>query len=291
MEILNGKELAKKIRIQLAQDVLEIKQKIGKVPGLAIILVGDNPASRIYVNSKIKGCQEIGIESFEYHLDKDVSEKDLLEIIEKLNRDESVNGILVQLPLPKHINEKSVISKIALEKDVDGFKPENLGMLFLNDKNALVSCTPAGIMKLLAEYQIKLEGKDVTIVGRSNIVGKPLAGLFINAGSTVTVCNSKTKNLKEKTQNADIVVMAVGKAKLLTSDMVKDGAIIIDVGINRTLDGIVGDVDYENVAPKCSYITPVPGGVGPMTVAMLFNNTLQAFNRKNNINLEKGIML
>lgn len=283
MEILNGKELAKKIRTELKEEVLNLKEKLGKVPGLAIILVGDNPASRIYVNSKIKGCQEIGIESFEYCLDANITEKELLEVIEKLNNDDKVNGILVQLPLPAHIDEKSVISKIALEKDVDGFKPENLGMLFLNDKNALVSCTPAGIMRILDEYKINLEGKDAVIVGRSNIVGKPLAGLFINAGATVTVCNSKTKNLCEKTKNADVVVMAVGKAKLLTSDMVKEGAIVVDVGINRTQDGIVGDVDYDNVAPKCSYITPVPGGVGPMTVAMLFSNTLQAFKRINNI--------
>lgn len=283
MEILNGKELAKKIRTELKEEVLNLKEKLGKVPGLAIILVGDNPASRIYVNSKIKGCQEIGIESFEYCLDANITEKELLEVIEKLNNDDKVNGILVQLPLPAHIDEKSVISKIALEKDVDGFKPENLGMLFLNDKNALVSCTPAGIMRILDEYKINLEGKDAVIVGRSNIVGKPLAGLFINAGATVTVCNSKTKNLSEKTKNADVVVMAVGKAKLLTSDMVKEGAIVVDVGINRTQDGIAGDVDYDNVAPKCSYITPVPGGVGPMTVAMLFSNTLQAFKRINNI--------
>ena len=283
MEILNGKELAKKIRTELKEEVLNLKEKLGKVPGLAIILVGDNPASRIYVNSKIKGCQEIGIESFEYCLDANITEKELLEVIEKLNNDDKVNGILVQLPLPAHIDEKSVISKIALEKDVDGFKPENLGMLFLNDKNALVSCTPAGIMRILDEYKINLEGKDAVIVGRSNIVGKPLAGLFINAGATVTICNSKTKNLCEKTKNADVVVMAVGKAKLLTSDMVKEGAIVVDVGINRTQDGIVGDVDYDNVAPKCSYITPVPGGVGPMTVAMLFSNTLQAFKRINNI--------
>lgn len=283
MEILNGKELAKKIRTELKEEVLNLKEKLGKVPGLAIILVGDNPASRIYVNSKIKGCQEIGIESFEYCLDANITEKELLEVIEKLNNDDKVNGILVQLPLPAHIDEKAVISKIALEKDVDGFKPENLGMLFLNDKNALVSCTPAGIMRILDEYKINLEGKDAVIVGRSNIVGKPLAGLFINAGATVTVCNSKTKNLCEKTKNADVVVMAVGKVKLLTSDMVKEGAIVVDVGINRTQDGIVGDVDYDNVAPKCSYITPVPGGVGPMTVAMLFSNTLQAFKRINNI--------
>lgn len=283
MEILNGKNLAKKIRQELKEEVLNLKEKLGKVPGLAIILVGDNPASRIYVNSKIKGCQEIGIESFEYYLDANVTERELLEVIEKLNKNDKVHGILVQLPLPAHINEKSVISKIALEKDVDGFKPENLGMLFLNDKNALFSCTPAGIMRILAEYKISLEGKDAVIVGRSNIVGKPLAGLFINAGATVTICNSKTKNLSEKTKNADIVVMAVGKAKFLTSNMVKEGAIIVDVGINRTLQGILGDVDYDNVAPKCNYITPVPGGVGPMTVVMLFNNTLKAFKKINNI--------
>ena len=283
MTILDGKNLAKKIRNEVKEETALLMEKTGKKPGLAIVLVGDDPASKIYVNSKIKGCKEIGFESFAHFLPGNTSEEELLDTIDKLNRDDNVNGILVQLPLPDHINEKKVIAKIALEKDVDGFKPENLGMLFLNDKASIHSCTPAGILRLLDEYNIDLKGKDAVIVGRSNIVGKPLAGLFINRSATVTICNSKTKDLKEKTKNADVVVMAVGKAKLLTEDMVKDGAVIVDVGINRTENGIVGDVDFENVASKCSFITPVPGGVGPMTVAMLFHNTLKAFKNINNI--------
>ena len=282
-EILDGKNLAKKIKSEIKEEVAQLKAKTGKAPGLAIVLVGENPASKIYVNSKIKGCKEIGIESFAHFLPEDVTEEKLLTIIDELNRDERVNGILVQLPLPAHINEQKVIAAIALEKDVDGFKPENLGLLFLNDKRSLHSCTPAGIMRLLDEYKIDLCGLDAVIVGRSNIVGKPLAGLFINRSATVTLCHSRTKDLKEKTRNADVVVMAVGKAKLLTEDMVKDGAIIVDVGINRTESGLVGDVDFEKVAPKAKYITPVPGGVGPMTVAMLFHNTLKAFKNVNNI--------
>lgn len=281
--ILDGKNLAKKIRKDIKEEVALLKEKTGKNPGLAIVLVGEDPASKIYVNSKIKGCKEIGMESFENFLPKDVTEEKLLEIIKKLNKDERVNGILVQLPLPSHIDEKKVIAAIALEKDVDGFKPDNLGLLFLNDKKSLHSCTPAGIIRLLDEYNIDLKGLDSVIVGRSNIVGKPLAGLFINRSATVTICNSHTKNLKEKTKNADVVVMAVGKEKLLTEDMVKEGAVIVDVGINRTNVGVVGDVDFENVAPKAKYITPVPGGVGPMTVAMLFHNTLKAFKNVNNI--------
>lgn len=278
---LDGKELAKKIKDEIKLEVAELKEKLGRVPGLAIVLVGDNSASKIYVNSKIKGCSELGFESFAHFLPETTSEEELLATIEELNRDDRVNGILVQLPLPKHIDEKKVIDKIALEKDVDGFKPENLGLLMLNDKDCMKPCTPAGIMEILRYYSIELEGKDVVVVGRSNIVGKPMAGLMINQGATVTVCNSKTKNLIEKTKSADIIVMAIGRAKFLTADMVKDGAIIIDVGINRTEDGLFGDVDYENVSQKSSYITPVPGGVGPMTVAMLFHNTMRAFKKVN----------
>lgn len=278
---LDGKELAKKIKDEIKLEVAELKEKSGRVPGLAIVLVGDNSASKIYVNSKIKGCSELGFESFAHFLPETTSEEELLATIEELNRDERVNGILVQLPLPKHIDEKKVIDKIALEKDVDGFKPENLGLLMLNDKDSMKPCTPAGIMEILKYYSIELEGKDVVVVGRSNIVGKPMAGLMINQGATVTVCNSKTKNLIEKTKSADIIVMAIGRAKFLTADMVKDGAVVIDVGINRTEDGLFGDVDYESVSQKSSYITPVPGGVGPMTVAMLFHNTMRAFKKVN----------
>ncbi|MCF2672857.1 bifunctional methylenetetrahydrofolate dehydrogenase/methenyltetrahydrofolate cyclohydrolase FolD [Fusobacterium varium] len=278
--ILDGKSISSQIKEELKKELLEIKNKTGLVPGFAIIMVGENPASKIYVNSKIKGCKEIGIECFPHFLPEDVSEKKLLETIDELNKDPNIDGMLVQLPLPKHIEESKVIQKIALEKDVDGFKPENLGLLFLGNKTSLKPCTPLGIMELLKKYSIELQGKDVTIIGRSNIVGKPMAGFFINAGATVTVCNSKTKNLKEKTKNADILVVAIGVAKFITEDMVKNGAVVIDVGINRTADGLFGDVDFKEVEKKASYITPVPGGVGPMTVAMLFHNTVQAF--KNN---------
>lgn len=278
---LDGKELSQKLKAQIKEETSQLKERIGKVPGLAIVLLGDNPASKIYVNSKIKGCRELGFESFAYFLPEDTSEEKVLELIENLNNDERVNGILVQLPLPKHIDEKKVIDKIALEKDVDGFKPENLGLLMLGDKNSMQPCTPAGIMEMLKAYSIDLIGKDVVVVGRSNIVGKPMTNLMINAGATVTVCNSKTKDLKKKTSEADVVVMAIGQAKFLTEDMVKEGAIIVDVGINRTEEGLFGDVDYENVSKKSSYITPVPGGVGPMTVAMLFANTMRAFKNNN----------
>lgn len=264
--ILDGKSISSQIKEELKKELLEIKNKTGLVPGFAIIMVGENPASKIYVNSKIKGCKEIGIECFPHFLPEDVSEKKLLETIDELNKDSNIDGMLVQLPLPKHIDESKVIQKIALEKDVDGFKPENLGLLFLGNKTSLKPCTPLGIMELLKKYSIELQGKDVTIIGRSNIVGKPMAGFFINAGATVTVCNSKTKNLKEKTKNADILVVAIGVAKFITEDMVKNGAVVIDVGINRTADGLFGDVDFKEVEKKASYITPVPGGVGPMTV-------------------------
>lgn len=280
---LDGKDLAQRIKLQLKEETLKLKESLGKVPGLAIILVGDNPASKIYVNSKIKGCSELGFESFAHFLPENTSEERVLELIGELNEDGRVNGILVQLPLPKHVDEKKVIDKIALDKDVDGFKPENLGLLMLGDKDSMQPCTPAGIMELLRAYSIELVGKDVVVVGRSNIVGKPMGSLLINEGATVTTCNSKTKDLKAKTSQADMVIMAIGQAKFLTEDMVKEGAIIVDVGINRTEDGLFGDVDYDGVSKKAAYITPVPGGVGPMTVAMLFANTMKAFKKVNNI--------
>ena len=280
---LDGKDLAQRIKLQLKEETLGLKESLGKVPGLAIILVGDNPASKIYVNSKIKGCSELGFESFAHFLPENTSEERVLELIGELNEHERVNGILVQLPLPKHVDEKKVIDKIALDKDVDGFKPENLGLLMLGDKDSMQPCTPAGIMELLRAYSIELVGKDVVVVGRSNIVGKPMGSLLINEGATVTTCNSKTKDLKAKTSQADMVIMAIGQAKFLTEDMVKEGAIIVDVGINRTEDGLFGDVDYDGVSKKAAYITPVPGGVGPMTVAMLFANTMKAFKKVNNI--------
>ena len=277
--ILDGKKTSSQIKEEIKEELKGIKGKVGKVPGLAIVLVGENPASKIYVNSKIKGCAELGFESFAHYLPENVTEEELLNVIRELNEDEKVDGILVQLPLPKHIDEKKVVDTIAFSKDVDGFKPENMGLLFLGDKNSIKPCTPSGIVELFKRYELEVEGKDVVIIGRSNIVGKPMAGFFINEGATVTICNSKTKNLAEKLKGADIIVAAMGVAKFVKADMVKDGAVIIDVGINRTAEGLFGDVDFENVAPKCSWITPVPGGVGPMTVAMLFKNTLSAFKR------------
>ncbi|MBC2850556.1 bifunctional methylenetetrahydrofolate dehydrogenase/methenyltetrahydrofolate cyclohydrolase FolD [Cetobacterium sp. 8H] len=278
MKILDGKYVSQKVRDSIKQEILEIKEKEGKVPGLAVIQAGDNLASKIYVNSKIKQCAEVGIESKNFIMSADVSEKELLDKIEELNNDDTIDGILVQLPLPDHIDTPKVIEAIEIGKDVDGFKPENLGKVVLGDETALISCTPAGILRLFEEYNIDLEGKDVVVIGRSNIVGKPMTALLINEGATVTVCNSKTKNISEKTKTADVIIVAVGKANFLTGDMIKKDAVIIDVGINRDQDNkICGDVDYESVKETVGFITPVPGGVGPMTIAMLLNNTLKAF--------------
>lgn len=278
MKILDGKYVSQKVRDSIKSEIIEIKEKMGKVPGLAVIQAGDNLASKIYVNSKIKQCAEVGIESKNFILPADVTEEELLNKIDELNKDDAIDGILVQLPLPNHIDTPKVIETIDIAKDVDGFKPENLGKVVLGDETALISCTPAGILRLFEEYKLALEGKDVVVIGRSNIVGKPMTALLINEGATVTVCNSKTKNLSEKTKNADVVIVAIGKANFLKGDMVKDGAIIIDVGINRDENNkICGDVDFESVKDEVSYITPVPGGVGPMTIAMLLNNTLKAF--------------
>ncbi|MCJ8342239.1 MAG: bifunctional methylenetetrahydrofolate dehydrogenase/methenyltetrahydrofolate cyclohydrolase FolD [Cetobacterium sp.] len=284
MQILDGKQTSQKIKNLLKEEIENIKKEHGEVPGLAVIQVGDNPASRVYVNSKVKQCLEIGIESKKYILEENIKEEVLLDLIEELNNDETINGILVQLPLPKHINEEKVIDKISLEKDVDGFKAENLGKVLLGDKSAFVSCTPLGILTLMKEYKLSLEGKDVVIVGRSNIVGKPMAALLINEGATVTICHSRTKNLEEKTATADILIVAVGKRKLITKDMIKENSVVIDVGINRDENGkLAGDVDFDNVKEKTSYITPVPGGVGPMTISMLLKNTLISFKRKKGI--------
>lgn len=278
MKILDGKYVSQKVRDLIKKEIIEIKESTGKVPGLAVIQAGDNLASKIYVNSKIKQCAEVGIESKNFIMPVDVTEIELLQKIEELNKDETIDGILVQLPLPDHIDTPKVIEAIDINKDVDGFKPENLGKVVLGDETALISCTPAGILRLFEEYEIVLEGKDVVVIGRSNIVGKPMTALLINEGATVTVCNSKTKNLAEKTKNADVVIVAIGKGNFLKGEMVKEGAIIIDVGINRDENNkICGDVDFESVKDKVSYITPVPGGVGPMTIAMLLNNTLKAF--------------
>lgn len=275
--LLDGKKLANKIRGELAKKVKENELK----PNLAVILCGDNEASKIYVNIKSKYCKEVGIDFQEYIFNEDVTEKELLDLIEKLNNDKKVNGILVQYPVPKHINLQKVASKILPEKDVDGFNPYNIGLLNIGQPN-FIPCTPYGVMKLFEEYNIDLVGKKVVIIGRSNVVGKPMAECLLNAGSTVTVCHTKTKDLKAELLNADIIISSAGKRKLVTEDMVKDGTIVIDVGTNRDDNGkICGDVDFENVKKKASYITPNPGGVGPMTVAMLLNNVVKAYIEQN----------
>lgn len=277
--IMDGSKIAERIEKTLKMQIAFLKNK----PCLAVILVGDNPASRVYVTRKKIVCEKVGIISKNINLDENVSEQELFNIIDNLNKDKNINGILVQLPLPKHINEKEVISRINALKDVDGFNPLNVGSLAIG-KKTLTPCTPKGIIRLLENYKILIESKDVTIIGRSNIVGKPLIQLFLDKNATVTVCHSRTKDLEEKTKRADILVVAAGKANLITKEMIKEKAIIIDVGVNRIKDNtkksnyrICGDVDFDNVREKCSYISPVPGGVGPMTVAMLLENTLEAY--------------
>ncbi|HCQ55173.1 MAG TPA: bifunctional methylenetetrahydrofolate dehydrogenase/methenyltetrahydrofolate cyclohydrolase FolD [Clostridiales bacterium] len=280
MMIIDGKELARKTREKLKIECDNLKKE-GILPKLAVIMVGDDKASQIYVKNKSKACQEIGIKFEEYFLGNDIKQEELIELIQKLNLDKSINGILLQSPIPKSLDINEAFRIILPEKDVDGFNPINVGKLCLNQET-FVSCTPYGIMKMFEEYDIDLTGKNVTILGRSNIVGKPLIQCCLNKNATVTVCHSKTKDLKEHTKNADIVISAIGKAKFVTADMIKDGAVVIDVGINRDESGkIVGDVDFEKVSSKASYITPVPGGVGPMTIAMLMNNVIKATKLQN----------
>ena len=278
--IIDGKELARKTREKLKIECDNLKKE-GILSKLAVIMVGDDKASQIYVKNKSKACQEIGIKFEEYFLGNDIKQEELIELIQKLNFDKSINGILLQSPIPKSLDINEAFRIILPEKDVDGFNPINVGKLCLNQET-FVSCTPYGIMKMFEEYDIDLTGKNVTILGRSNIVGKPLIQCCLNKNATVTVCHSKTKDLKEHTKNADIVISAIGKAKFVTADMIKDGAVVIDVGINRDESGkIVGDVDFEKVSSKASYITPVPGGVGPMTIAMLMNNVIKATKLQN----------
>ena len=278
--IIDGKELAKKIRTNLKIECDELKNK--KInPKLAVIMVGDNPASQIYVRNKSKACEDVGIEYKEYLLDSSITQKDLIDLIEKLNQDKTINGILLQSPIPANLDINEAFRTISPQKDVDGFNPVNVGKLVLN-QDTFVSCTPYGIMKMFEEYNIDLTGKNVVILGRSNIVGKPLIHCCLNKNATVTVCHSKTQNLAQKAKEADILISAIGKAKFVTADMVKENAVVIDVGINRLENGkIVGDIDFENVKEKASYITPVPGGVGPMTIAMLMNNVIKATKRQN----------
>lgn len=273
--LLKGKEVSARIKAELKQEVTELKTK-GINPGLAVIIVGDDPASRVYVNNKKKACEETGIKSFEYALSADTKEDELLALISRLNSDSAVSGILVQLPLPKHINEQKIINSINPSKDVDAFHPINVGKIMTGDYD-FVPCTPAGVMELIAESGIDVCGKDCVIVGRSNIVGKPQAMLLLHKNGTVTICHSKTKNLAEKTKAADILVAAVGIPEFITGDMIKEGAVVIDVGINRLENKkLVGDVHFESAAKKAAAITPVPGGVGPMTIAMLMKNTVKA---------------
>ena len=279
-QILNGKELSIKIKEDLRKETEALKEK-GINSGLAVIIVGDDPASRVYVNNKKKACEECGFYSEEYALPKETTEEELLKLIDTLNNKKEINGILVQLPLPKGIDSEKVLLSILPEKDVDAFHPQNVGKIMTGDYDFL-PCTPAGIMEMLKYENIEVEGKTCVVIGRSNIVGKPMSMLLLHKNGTVTICHSKTKNLKEVCRSADILVAAVGRPNFVTEDMVKDGAVVIDVGINRLESGkLCGDVDFENVKEKASYITPVPGGVGPMTIATLMQNTLTAFLKQN----------
>lgn len=274
MVIIDGKALSKKIRGQVKEEV-EILDKKGIKPKLAVIMVGEDPASKVYVRNKSKACNEAGIEYEEFILNENIEMDELLSLIESLNNRKDIHGILLQSPIPKHLDIDKAFEAIDYRKDVDGFHPINIGKLALN-KQTFISCTPHGVMKMLEEYEIELKGANVVILGRSNIVGKPLAQCLLNKDATVTICHSKTKNIEEITRNADILISAIGKPKFVTANMVKEGAVVIDVGINRLETGIVGDVDFEEVSKKASYITPVPGGVGPMTIAMLLNNVVIA---------------
>ena len=281
-KIINGKELSNTIKQQIAEETKKLTVNLNK-PVLAVVLVGNNAASKVYVNNKKKACEQIGFESREYTLPESTTELELVTLIDKLNSDCSVNGILVQLPLPEHLNEKSIIEKISPLKDVDAFHEINVGKIMTGNYRFL-PCTPAGIIELLKSENIEISGRHCVIVGRSNIVGKPLAMLLLHNDATVTICHSKTQNLKDICKSADILIAAVGRPKFITKDMVKENAIIIDVGINKDADGkLCGDVDFENVFDTASYITPVPGGVGPMTIAMLMKNTLTAYKTQNNL--------
>ena len=275
MIVLDGKELARKIQAKIKEDV-ELLKKASITPGLAVIMIGDNPASQVYVRKKAEACKEVGIYSVVHEMPENIKEETIINTIKLMNKNKNINGILVQLPLPPHINQTKILEAIDPKKDVDGFHPYNMGRLFL-DLDSFVPCTPLGVMKIFEEYNIDVKGKDVCIVGASNIVGKPMAALLLNEFATVDICHIYTKDLKEHTKRADIVIVGVGKAGLITEDMVKDDAIVIDIGINRLESGkLVGDVVYDEVSKKCSYITPVPGGVGPMTIAMLLANTIKA---------------
>ncbi|MCD8553890.1 bifunctional methylenetetrahydrofolate dehydrogenase/methenyltetrahydrofolate cyclohydrolase FolD [Seleniivibrio sp.] len=273
---MDGKILAAKVRAELKQKVDGHKAKTGRVPGLAVVLVGEDPASQVYVRMKNKACEEAGYKSIVNRMLAETTTEELLAVVNEYNNDDTINGILVQLPLPKQIDEHKVLYAIKPEKDVDGFHPFNVGLMNIGEET-LYPCTPYGCMKFFEEYGIETSGKNAVVIGRSNIVGKPMASLLIKANCTVTICHSKTKDIAGICRQADIVVAAIGKPEFVTADFVKEGAVVIDVGINRVNDKLVGDVAYEEVAKKASYITPVPGGVGPMTIAMLLANTMKSF--------------
>ena len=276
MRLIDGKSLAKKVQTTVASEVEQLKQEKNIVPGLAVILIGDDSASHAYVKMKAKACENVGFYSITHSMPDTISQDEIIATIKMMNDNPRIDGILVQLPLPKHVDTDKILEVIDPKKDVDGFHPCNVGRLVTN-LDSFVACTPLGVMKMFEEYKIDLEGKDICVVGASNIVGKPMASLLLNANATVTVTHIFTKDLKAHTSKADIIVVGVGVPGLIKEDMIKEGAIVIDIGINRIKDGsLVGDVDFENVSPKCSYITPVPGGVGPMTIAMLLSNTLKA---------------
>lgn len=279
-KIIDGKAISAQIRQEISEEVAKMKAEKGVVPGLAVIIVGQDPASQVYVRNKAKDCEETGIYSEVHALPEETTEEELLSLVHKLNNDEKIHGIIVQLPLPKHLNSDLIINNIDVSKDVDAFHPYNVGKIMIGDYE-LLPCTPAGVMALLERSNIDVAGKNCVVVGRSNIVGKPQAMMLLHKNGTVTVCHSKTKDLKEKCLEADILVVAIGRAKFVTGDMIKEGAVVIDVGMCRDENGkLCGDVDYESAEKKASYITPVPGGVGPMTRVMLLQNTLSAAKKK-----------
>ncbi len=278
-KIIDGKAISAQIRAEIKERTTEFEARRGFRPGLAVIIVGSDPASQVYVRNKRRACDEVGFYSESYELPEETTQEELIALVDKLNADKKIHGILCQLPLPKHLDENEVILRIDPSKDVDAFHPYNVGKIMIGDYDFL-PCTPAGVMALLERSGIEISGKECVVVGRSNIVGKPQAMLLLHANGTVTVCHSRTKNLAEVCRRADILVAAIGKADFFTADMVKEGAVVIDVGMNRRADGkLTGDVDYASVEPKASYITPVPGGVGPMTITMLMQNTLTAAER------------
>ena len=280
MTIIDGKALSEKVLKEIEKEHSELEKKVGRKAGLAVIIVGENPASQIYVRNKIRACEKVGFHSETIRLDENITEENLLLEIEKLNNNSNIDGILVQLPIPKHIDGLKIINAISAEKDVDGFHTTNIGKMMIGDETGFLPCTPAGVVHMFEEYNINLEGKDVLVIGQSNIVGKPMTLLLIKKRATVQVCNSKTKNLSEKLQKADVVVAAAGSPKLIKATDVKEDVVVIDVGINRVDGKLCGDVDFEEVSKKASFITPVPGGVGPMTIAMLIKNTFKSYKQK-----------